>query len=225
MTQHGDETRSDDARDLLGAYALGAIDADEAEAVEHLLLEDQDARAELHALQLGSAWMASADPRPAPRVWSSIVAEIEHDELDAARRRRSRTRTRVFAVAAALVVAISVATAVLLRSGDDSQPAATGTVVALTDDAGATRLEMAMEPGEDGTGHVASSRLPRLTGETYQLWAISDDSIRSVRVLGRDPEGQQFTVPAGTERLAVTREPEGGSTRPTTSPIASGTVA
>ena len=165
-------------------------------------------------------------PRPAPRVWSSIVAEIEHDELDTARRRRRRTRTRVFAMAAALVVAISVATAVLLRSGDDSsQPAATGTVVALTDGAGATRLEMAMEPGTDGTGHVADSRLPRLTGETYQLWAISDDSIRSVRVLGGDPEGKQFTVPAGTEMLAVTREPEGGSTRPTTAPVASGTVA
>lgn len=220
------QRHSDDARDLLGAYALGAVDADEAEAVERLLLEDQDARAELHALQLGSAWMESADPRPAPRVWSNIVAEIEHDELDAARRRRRRTRTRVFAMAAALVVAISVATAVLLRSGDDSsQPAATGTVVALTDDAGATRLEMAMEPGEDGAGHVADSRLPRLTGETYQLWAISDDSIRSVRVLGADPEGKQFTVPEGTERLAVTREPEGGSTRPTTSPVASGTVA
>ena len=219
------EPRSDEARDLLGAYALGAVDADEAEAVERLLLEDQGARAELHALQLGSAWMASADPRPAPRVWSNIVAEIEHDELDAARRRRRRTRARVLAMAAALVVAISVATAVLLRSGGDStQPAATGTVVALTDDTGATRLEMAMEPGEDGAGHVASSRLPRLAGETYQLWAISDDSIRSVRVLGGNPDGKRFTVPAGTERLAVTREPAGGSSRPTAPPVASGSV-
>ena len=77
----------------------------------------------------------------------------------------------------------------------------------------------------DGAGRITTSRLTPLDDETYQLWAISDDSIRSVAVLGGDPTSERFRVPPDTERLAVTREPRGGSTRPTTEPLASGDVA
>lgn len=70
---------TDDARDLLGAYVLGAVDEEERARVERLLLEDSDARTELHALQLAAAWLANSGLRPPERVWDRIEAEIRAD--------------------------------------------------------------------------------------------------------------------------------------------------
>src|SRR5262245_56235106 len=65
------------ARSPRGAYVLDAVDSEEREQVEQLVLEDQASRAELHALQLGAAWLRRADGRPAARVWDAIRSELE----------------------------------------------------------------------------------------------------------------------------------------------------
>ena len=64
-------------RELLGAYALGALDDDERAQVEQFLLDDPEARSELHALQLGAAWLARGEAPPPAHVWSRVAAEVE----------------------------------------------------------------------------------------------------------------------------------------------------
>lgn len=56
----------DDARSLLAAYALDAVDADERRAVEDLVARDPEAAAELDELRAVTAAIASADAVAAP---------------------------------------------------------------------------------------------------------------------------------------------------------------
>lgn len=92
----GREMTRDEARELLGAYALGAVDADERAEIERHLLDDPEARAELHALQLGAAWLERSAERPSPEVWGAIAGRRDasdaahHLDLDA----RSRAGIR-----------------------------------------------------------------------------------------------------------------------------------
>jgi uncharacterized protein (TIGR03083 family) len=56
-----------DARELLGAYALDALDESEAHAVEALVAEDADARHELHRLRGAAAWIGATEALAPPR--------------------------------------------------------------------------------------------------------------------------------------------------------------
>lgn len=73
------EPNRDDVRELLGAYALDALDLDERAQVDELLLIDASARAELHELQQGAAWLGHASLRPPTGAWDAISAEIVRD--------------------------------------------------------------------------------------------------------------------------------------------------
>ncbi len=67
----------DDARSLLGAYALDAVDAEERAAVEHLVATDPAAAAELAELTAVAAALGDAvagDPPVALR--ASVLAAI-----------------------------------------------------------------------------------------------------------------------------------------------------
>jgi anti-sigma-K factor RskA len=209
-------------RSLLGAYALGAVDGHEARAVEEGVLDDHDARAELHALQLGASWLAATDPRPSAHVWAGIAAELEDDaggEVVELRRVRSPLR-RVLAVAAAVVVAIALGAGIVTSIGTGS---ANEAAYLLKDDAG--RVQLAAVVHSDGTGTVRDIALPPLSGRTYQLWAITDEGPRSAAVLGPMPTTHTFRVPDGASALAVSTEPRGGSSRPTGPIVAGGPIA
>jgi hypothetical protein len=47
----------------------------------------------------------------------------------------------------------------------------------------------------------------------------------SLGVLGADPDRASFHVEGGVSALAISREPGGGSTEPTTDPVVLGEVA
>ena len=66
----------DERRELLGAYALDALEPDEQEQIDELLLHDAEARAELHALQLGASWLSESALRPPEHVWEGITSTI-----------------------------------------------------------------------------------------------------------------------------------------------------
>src|SRR3954463_9186767 len=96
----------DDGRELLGAYALNALDADERAQVDELLLADPSARAELHELEQGAAWLGHASLRPPERAWDAIAAEVERDlaadrapDVVPLRSRRPTSRSRHWLVA------------------------------------------------------------------------------------------------------------------------------
>jgi uncharacterized protein (TIGR03083 family) len=56
-----------DTHELLGAYALDAVDGDEAAAVAELIAEDEDAERELHRLRGAAAWVGATEALSPPR--------------------------------------------------------------------------------------------------------------------------------------------------------------
>ncbi len=77
------EQTPDEVRELLGAYALGALDPDERAQVDALLLADATARAELHELEQAAAWLGHASLRPPTSAWDAIRAEVDRDRVPA----------------------------------------------------------------------------------------------------------------------------------------------
>jgi anti-sigma-K factor RskA len=224
-----DELNREEVRALLGAYALGALSDDEPAQVETLVLADHDARAELHALQLGASWLDSANRPPARHVWDKIAREIGHESpglVSITRSRQRRRLPRVLAGAAAVIAAIGIGAGVVALVGDAKtrvpveQAARTAaanpssTEVSLATASGEPRVDAVVT--RDGHGYLLDSSLPELSrDETYQLWAITPSGPASAAVLGRNPGVHEFRIPSDTTRLAITNEPEGGSDRPT----------
>ena len=227
-------------RELLGAYALDALDDDERDQVEQFLLRDAAARLELHALQLGAAWVARSAPQPPERVWERIAAEVDHDLageeddvvkiLPATKATHSR-RTRLLAVAAA-VLAVVLAFGIVEIIGDQGQPAQSALAQAVRDaqrSPDARFVDLAAPDGSesarvvvlpDGQAYLTSTTLPRLEpSQTYQLWALTADGPVSKGVLGRRPGVMSFRVPRATSALAITAEPSGGSRAPHGLPV------
>jgi anti-sigma-K factor RskA len=231
---------NDGTRDLLGVYALGALGDDERDAVERMLLEDADARTELHRLEHAVAWMAHASPRPSEAAWQAVAAAMQRDlagtEVDpsapdaaapvhlAERRPRVDHRRRVaaIAVAALAVAALVLAVLVVGRPGGSSAR----DTVALRDDRGRTVVLMRLVSPDRGEV-VRADLSPTGRGREFQLWSIPGPGapVRSAALLGRTVRaGRRVPVPRGTRRLAISVEPTGGSAAPTTTPVATGAL-
>jgi anti-sigma-K factor RskA len=224
-------------RELLGAYALGALDDDEHARVEDYVLHDTDARSELHQLEHAVAWLGHASPRPSEASWQAVRAEMDRDLAErtgadgpgdtapapvvdlAARRTRPRwARLTAVAAALALVVAVGIGTISVLSSGDGSSPT---TTVALAAPDGQVAVRVRLH--DDGTGTIVTSSLPAApSGHEYQLWSQADAtaSMRSAGLLGATTEGDHFRIPEHSHRMAISVEPAGGSHQPTTPPVA-----
>jgi anti-sigma-K factor RskA len=237
----------DEIEELLGAYALDAVDADEARLVEDHLAECPRCRAEVAEHREVAALLVTGTSAPVPEgVWDRIAAdlgdtpppvpiEVAFGAREAERRRPRGVLTGLAAAAAVVVIALM--GAVLVSRDDDGDVPATDQelavllddpdteVVALVTDDGATSARAVI--GEDGESVLLASHLPALgTGQTYQLWGLPDgrDSMVSLGVLGSDPSRSDFHVEGGITTLAISREPGGGSTQPTTEPVVTGQV-
>jgi hypothetical protein len=80
--------------------------------------------------------------------------------------------------------------------------------------------------GSDGDAVLLGDALPDLgAGQTYQLWGLPEgsDEMVSLSVLGSEPDQSAFHVEGPLTALAISREPGGGSTEPTTESIVTGT--
>ena len=73
------ERSTNEMRELLGAYALNALDPEERAQVDAFLLSDPEARAELHELEHAAAWLGHASLRPPAVAWNAIAAEVARD--------------------------------------------------------------------------------------------------------------------------------------------------
>ena len=218
----------DDLRDVLGAYAIGAVDDVERAEIERWLATDGDARAEAEQLTAAARQLRTSDG-PAPSVWNAIESAIESGEhrspsvieLSAPRQARGISRRVSQVVAGAAAVAAAAVIAVVASTGSESTlpndvPAsavAQAANAALRED-GAERISLVTWNGTDsvhavvlpdGRGYVLDATLTDATSAVYRLQAITAQGTVIVAVLDPDAEATAFRLPLGTLGMIVTR--------------------
>jgi anti-sigma-K factor RskA len=195
-----------DPHDLTAAYALDALEPDEAEAYERHLSQCEECRAQLAELNEGATALAFNVVAPAP------PARLLKSILDAAAAERSNVvplRRRNW-VARGLTVAAAVAACVVV-----------GLVVSLNRSSHTRVFTLVLGPDRTATLHV-SGLPPAPRGKTYEAWVIPQSG--TATPAGLFPGGANTTlhlrgtVPRNAV-VAVTTERAGGVRSPTSTPI------
>jgi anti-sigma-K factor RskA/putative zinc finger protein len=240
-----------EAAELLGAYALDAVDVDELEALERHLQECPRCRAEVGDHRTVASFLGSAGG-PAPEgLWDRIAGALEEAPpelrlapvvpVDERRSVSLRLGTAVAAVAAAVIAVLGVQVIHLNNQVDnlagpqrpDTELLAAATH-ALADPQG-RRAALRSTDGRftaeavvlrDGTGFLVSDRLPALPSDrTYQLWALAGGEKISAGVLGSRPQVVAFRYSApDLSGFAVTSERAGGVVSTVNAPVVLGNV-
>jgi anti-sigma-K factor RskA len=194
-----------DLHDLTAAYALDALDSDEAEAYERHLGQCEECREQLAELNGGAAALAFGVVAPAPpaRLRAAILDAAAAERTNVVpllRRRRWVTRSLGVAAAAAACVVVGL-TVALTRSNE------TTTVTAA----------VVLGPGRTATLHISGlSAAPR--GQTYEAWVIPAGRAPRPAGLFRGGESASLRLDGTVPRkavIAVTRERAGGAAKPT----------
>ncbi|HET6811906.1 MAG TPA: anti-sigma factor [Acidimicrobiales bacterium] len=244
----------DEVAELVAAYALDSVEADEARLVEDHLRECPRCRAELADHQDTAALLAHPGSEAPVGVWERIAAELgaqpEAPPMrvvvgagETASRVPRRWVVQTVAAAAAVVIAVmGVMGASLVRTehrvGQLSSALAADRglerAAAAALDPRARRVALTASNGAavaeaavlpDGTAYVIPAGLGALSSSrTYQLWSIVAGRSVSAGLLGADPRVTAFRVAPGATALALTDEPAGGSPQPTSAPVGSGAI-
>jgi hypothetical protein len=241
--------------ELIGAYALDAVDGEERAAVEQHLAVCVRCRAEL-AEHREVAAMLAYEGEPAPTdVWDRIVVSLEEpppamrlrleapDDVVTLDDRRRARRQRGFYVAVAGVaaaLALILGVVVVRQNDDEVSPVA---LPALVDEAratpGSTTATLRSASGQggpeavaivtpDGRGYLEAGDLPPLPADrTYQLWGVVDDQAISLGVLGTNPDIAAFHVDDANRvaAYAITDEVAGGVITSQNQPVVVGQTA
>lgn len=227
------DTRLDD---LLGAYALHALDAEEQTEIEQYLAANDGARREVARYEDVLAALASADVEEPPailweRVRSNLTPRAPMIDLTAARSQRRRRRAPLLAVAAALLLVVAVV-GVGIGLGRDGDGTTLTELAQRAQDAPGSRVgvlqgsagEAPTVIGADGEGYLIADGLRDLDdAQTYQLWSLDGDVPVSLGVMEGEGTVMRFAG-RDTHTLALSIEPVGGSALPTMPPAAMGTV-
>ena len=238
----------DEAAELLGAYALDAVDPDEAQAVELHLLECARCRAEVSEHRETAAMLAHAGADAPSSLWGRIAGEIEPPadvvplpmpRLGDIAEQRTKTRSRrpvwlapVAAAAAVVIAVLGLQVRDLQQRIDELPASATAELASAAADPDAVLVHL---DGGDGTSvpvvlngdraWLDAANLPDAgNGRTYQLWGAAGDELVSVAVLGRDPGVVSFDVD-GYAALAITEEDAPGVVRSEQPPVVIGELA
>jgi anti-sigma factor RsiW len=233
-TNPTDPTNPADMNELLGAYALDAVDEDERRAVEEYLAANPRARAEVQEHREVATMLAWSGMDAPDGLWDRISASL--DERDAPElgqtlpmRRRSRRawmRSAGAWVAATAAAALIAFVAVRLADRDNSASTAQGMEAAVAaalsnPDSVQAQLTSADDPNvkvravvdPSGHGYLLADSLPDLDpSRTYQLWGQIEGApdLVSLGLLGADPHTTAFTVDGELTMLAITNEVAGG---------------
>ena len=233
--------------ELLGAYALDAVDDDEHDAVDRHLAECPRCRAEVTEHREVAALLANAG-LPAPDgLWDRLAGVLEAPPPQLALapvtpfrpRRRAVLRWAGAAIAAAVIAVLGVTAVDQNRRLDNTQAALRQigllrAALAASTSTGARRAALASPDGRvqasavllrDGTGFLVQDDLAPLPADrTYQLWGIIGGDKISLGVLGRRPGVVAFRAAGDVAGFAVTAERVGGAVAPTTPPVVAGAV-
>jgi hypothetical protein len=230
-------------QELLGAYALDALDGEEAAAVDAHLLDCPRCRTEVSEHREAASLLSFSGTAAPDAVWSRIASDLDETPppLELARPipiRPSRAPVRIFAaVAAAAAVVIGVLgvrvvqqdrridrlAAAADQGGLDQAAAA----AAVAPGSRTVRLQSADRAHgadavvlADGQGYLVRAQLPELgPGQTYQLWGVMGSETISLGVLGDKPTVTPFKAAGPLTALAISAERTGGAVSPTTAPI------
>ena len=244
----------EDLEELLGAYALDALEPEESALVTWHLAACPRCRAEV-AEHREVAGLLGSVGQEAPRgLWERIAANLEDPpravRLDrvpgtasivplGAGRRRTRGRLLVAAagaVAAAVIALLGIEVANLDHRSTPqiAAPSMTAVRAALAEH-GSRQVSLVSPAGgrpllsaviePDGSGYLYGANLrPLPASETYQLWGVVGDHRISYGVLGAAPGIQEFRAGDGVKVLAVTAEVAGGVSISSKPPVALGPV-
>jgi len=230
-----------DVHALSGAYAVDALDDLERAAFERHLAECPECRAEVASLREAASTLAETTAvEPPAALRDRVLAGIattrplppEVPAPVSLESRRPRRRVNLLVAAAAAVLAVG-AGAVLWEQPwqESSQSPSPVAAVLAADDARSTSLDFdggakATLVHSDSVGKavlVTEKMPPPPAGKVYQLWL--DQPGEGMVSAGLMPiREDQRVLLAGDAATAtgagITVEPEGGSTHPTTEPIA-----
>lgn len=223
----------DDIDELLGAYALDAVDPDERHRVEEYLAANPRAAAEVRQHREVATMLAYTGSDAPDGLWDRIASAIEEPPpapgpelarvmpIEPERRSRSRLGTLgrwSLATAAAVVLAIAAMVVIDDRRGgpapleaavDAARAERDGRSAELVADGADPTVEVVID--DSGRGYVLGADLPQLPRDrTYQLWGVVGDDVISIGILGPSPEIATFTARVDLAALAITIEEEGG---------------
>lgn len=205
------------------AYALGALEAAEAEAFRRHMAECVVCRDEVEAFRhtvdlLPLAAAQQSVPRGLKR---RVMHAVRHDGDAPPARATSRRLTLrpVIAGAAALLVVAAIAIGVALGT---SSPAGRHTISAQVIGPGSARMTIA----PDGRAELIVRNLPQPSaGDIYEVWLKRGDhspaptrALFGVTTAGAGDVGIPGDV-RGVSEVLVTQEPAGGSRVPTHAPV------
>lgn len=226
----------DHVQELLGAYALGAVDAQERAIIEAHLATCGLCRAELD----DHSQVAETLRRHATRV--SPLASVEANGRAEATTKAARPgiggRWR-FQLVMAVVLVLFGALLAQAQLRFDNLEARMGNLDLLgraqlaSTDPGVRRAILRTPSNnavmtlvvraDGGESYVVSGALPRLGKDrTYQLWRGDDRNVTPAVDLGRDPATVAFNVPSTVTKFLLTVEMRPVPTRPTLPAVATG---
>jgi anti-sigma-K factor RskA len=228
---------ADDIHALAGAYVLGALATDtEREAFEAHLGRCDFCAAEVGGLLATSAVLGRAVALPPPpelraRVLDEVARTPQERTARHERWGRRLPRPATLLAAASLVVALAAGTvAVGTQQRLHRETARAQAIAAVLSAPDARTVTGRMSSGGTLSVTVSAARkraviapsgLPAPpSGRTYELWAMSSSDAHPAGLVHPGSPPVVTSVPAGSDRIAVTVEPAGGSPRPTTTPLA-----
>jgi anti-sigma-K factor RskA len=234
-----------DLHTLTGAYALDAIDGSERERFEHHLVRCQPCEYEVRGLQetatrLGQAVAARPPEQMKARVLAAVATTRQLPRVPDVRPLPAPApgwsrRVAVPLAAACLVIAIVLGVLLgISRHQLAAETAQQRAIAAVLAAPGATIVREATSlggvasivvPGKLHEFVFTSNGLPALANaRVYQLWVLGPGgSATSAGLLSMTANGQTVPVLAGGlaagDKVGVTVEPAGGTTKPTATPI------
>jgi anti-sigma-K factor RskA len=234
----------DDLHVLTGSYVLDAISAAEREEFERHLQNCPTCDAEVRGLRETAARLALACAVTPPARMEQQVLVVTYrtrqlPPLPAGRPRRERRRAhaervlrfprRVAVLAAAASVAAAVALGITQLSAQHQLDHARDTAIARVVTAPDARVEAARTSAGGNVTVVTSAALREAVVSTsgmaslpssrvYQVWVMSPSGARSAGLMHGSSLLASSVRPG--DRIGITVEPAGGTTQPTTTPVA-----
>ena len=239
-----------DMHKLTGAYALDAVDDIERARFEQHLAECDDCRAEVAELRETAALLTEATAVEAPAsLRTSVLAGISQvrplppevpptvTPIDIRSQRSAGRRAWMpFLVAAALALVVGIGAAVMQPWGNPGNPDNVSDLSAAEQVLGAPDAEQVfVDLGESGRATVVRSKAENRAvietedmvaapaGKVYELWLMTPQGKFVPAGLMPDRADQTIVLEgaaADARAVGITIEPDGGSARPTTDPIA-----
>lgn len=227
------ETHHDRRQEDIAAYMLGALEPDEAAALERHAEDCERCRQEMRWLTPAVDALPEGVERVEPPVElrSRLLAEVRADADDAQRGERRRAFAwlrgpgplglRPAVGLAALALAIVAVTGYAIGGGMDGGSGGGGTDAIVAGEAPGITAKM-VDEGDSGTLRLANvHQLP--SDKVLEAWVQRNGEVEAVQALfvpdrvGR--ASTQLPDMAGVEVVMVTAEPKGGSEAPTSSPL------